>query len=289
MTGTRFDRRRKLRPSTATSYVARMRGVLRWTQNLDPSVEDAQAYFAYLSETEHQPSDATKRVRYFTVKAWFEWKRRPLSEAEERAFLVPPTPHNAREAPLTMDRIHELLARIPDRRRYALVRTLLATGLRRAEVAALKVEHVDFEARKVWVPEIGEDGRAAAKGGNGGWICISRLALDAIEEHLTSRRLRPDPAAPLFESLLTGGHLTPDAVTDLVGNLTKRYLGQRVTCHEFRHAFASHAAAGGEGRPPMGITALQRQLRHKDKKTTLRYVHAVENLQEAYERSAPPF
>ena len=54
-------------------------------------------------------------------------------------------------------------------------------------------------------------------------------------------------------------------------------------------AFASHAAAGGPDRPPMPIVALQMQLRHKDKTTTLRYVHGVGNWQDAYARSAPSF
>jgi hypothetical protein len=39
----------------------------------------------------------------------------------------------------------------------------------------------------------------------------------------------------------------------------------------------------------MPIKALQAQLRHKRDTTTLRYIHAVGNHAEAYERSAPEF
>lgn len=298
LVGTRYERRRKLRALTAHNYANRLGLLCEWAGTLDPTVGQAQAYLVHLSEScitrfGKPPADSTKRQAFYAVKAWFEFRRMPLTEAEEREFLVPPTPRNVREMPLDMDSIHTLLARIPDRRRYALIRTLLATGIRRAELAALKVKHIDFEARKVWVPEIGEDGRAAAKGGNGGWVHISPVALDAIQEHLASR-VEPagdDPEAPVFESLLTRGHLTPDAITTLVTDLTQRALGKRVTPHHLRHAFASYAAAGdpATGRPPMPIKALQAQLRHKRDTTTLRYVHAVGDHAEAYARSAPTF
>jgi integrase len=297
LTGTRFDRRRKLRATTARTYLNRMGLFMEWAGTLDPTVAQAQAYLAHMAEDYRTvqggkpPSDSTKRAAFFVFRAWFEWKRRPITNEEAREFLVPPSPRTVREMPLDLERIHELLSRIPDRRRYAIVRTLLATGIRRAELAALKVKHVDFEARRLWVPEIGEDGRAAAKGGSGGFVCISQVALDAIREHLASRA-KPsgaDPEAPLFESLQTYEHLTPDAVTDIVGNLTTRILGKRVSPHAFRHAFASHCAAGGEGRPPMPIVALQRQLRHRNLETTLRYVREVGALEAAYERSAPVF
>ena len=295
LTGTRYDRRRKLRPSTARSYVSRMRLFLRWAKTLDPTVEQARAYMEHLADgcrirrTGAQPADATKRVRFYTLKAWFEFRRTPLTAEQEAEFLVPPTPHNARDAPIALETVDDLLSLIPDRRRYAIVRTLLATGIRRAELAALKVKHVDFAARQLWVPEVGEGGEAAAKGGRGGWVAISALALCAIQEHLASR-LEPrgdDPEAPLFESLLTHGHLTPDGVTGLVAKLTEKVLGQRIPPHLLRHTFASHAAAGGPGRPPMPIVALSRQLRHASTATTLRYVHSVGGLNEAYERSSP--
>lgn len=287
LTSARVDRKRPLRANTARAYRLLVRQFIDWAQTANPSPAQAAEYVEALADREL--SDSTRRSFFFAIKAWFEFKRRPLTDDEERAFLVPPTPRNAREAPLPLERIQELLGRIPDRRRYAIVRTLLATGIRRAELAALKVKHVDFQARRVWVPEIGEDGIAAAKGGHGGWVCISQVALDAIAEHLASRPLGGNPEAPLFESLNTQDHLTPDAVTGLVGDLTEAVLGERVTPHELRHAFASHAASGSGDRPPMSLTALQRQLRHKDKTTTLRYVHAVEDLNVAYERSAPQF
>jgi integrase len=294
LTGTRYDRRRKLRALTAAGYLNRMGLVMEWAGTLDPTIEQTQAYMAWLSDgcitrNEAPPSDSTKRQAFYVIKAWFEWKRTPLTEAQEAEFLVPPTPKNLRDAPLSLERIQELLAKTPDRRRYAILRTFLSTGIRRAELAALKVRHVDFEGQQLWVPEIGENGRAAAKGGSGGWVCIAPIALDAIREHLASRHLRAEPEAPLFESLASQDHLTPEGVTQLVGDLTQAVLGERITPHELRHAFASHAAAGGQDRPPMPIIALQRQLRHKDPKTTLRYVHGVGSIQEAYARSAPVF
>ncbi|MHB1261493.1 MAG: tyrosine-type recombinase/integrase [Thermoplasmatota archaeon] len=293
--GTRYERKRKVRWNTARTYLGRMRLFVIWAGTLEPTVAQASAYLELMSNgyktdrTGEPPSDSTKRAAFYTVKAWFEFQRTPLTEEQERDFLVPPMPRNVREMPLDLDTINVLLSRIPDRRRYALVRTLLATGMRRAELAALKIKHIDFDARKVWVPEVGEGGIAAAKGASGGWICISPMALDAIREHLGSR-LKPsgeDPEAPVFESLLTYGHLTPDGLTDLVSHLTETVLDKRITCHQFRHAYASHAAAGGDGRPPMSITALQKQMRHKARETTLKYLHSTESLQESYERSSP--
>lgn len=297
LTGTRYDRRRALRPGTAHQYRHRMGLVLAWAGTPALTVEQGQAYMAWLSggcitRNEAPPADSTKRQAFYVIKAWFEWKRTPLTDAQEREFLVPPTPRVARDAPLSLDRIHDLLGQTPDRRRYALLRVLLATGIRRAELAALKVRHVDFPGARLWVPEIADDGvSAAAKGGRGGWVCISQVALDAVREHLSSRT-KPsgtDPEAPLFESRVTYCHLTPGGVTQLVGDFTQQVLGHRVTPHALRHAFASHSASGGPDRPPMPIVALQMQLRHKRKETTLRYIHSVENLADAYARSAPRF
>jgi integrase len=83
-----------------------------------------------------------------------------------------------------------------------------------------------------------------------------------------SRALRADPATGRFGRW----HLHPSAVQREVKRAARRSgIAKRVTCHTFRHSFATEALRSG-----CDIRTLQDVLGHTDVRTTMIYLHVVE-------------
>jgi len=287
---TRRRRRKARREQTTRLYRERMGHLLRRAQRITPDVDTLRAAFVgWMGEPTRYgrpPSDSTVRSSYYALKAWCQWKNLDLGASALEDFDIPPNPDNARgdDVVLSQGTARLLLSRLAemgDRRNYAICRTILRGGPRRKVIALAKRKHFFHAERRIHIPD--ENG----KGGHGGNVIVDQHTADAIMDYLRSRPDRgDDPEAPLFHSYLTGGHLHPDSVTDLIGDLTAACLGEpeRRTPHDLRHHFITVAANGIEGEP-MPIPQLQRQVQHSRPATTLRYVHPAGDAREAYDRS----
>jgi integrase/recombinase XerD len=139
-----------------------------------------------------------------------------------------------------------------------LVGTLAATGMRRAEVAALDVRDVDLEARRVTV--------RAGKGGKQRTIPITEeLASDLrllIGKRATGPVFLSNRRGPLTTRQVN--YIVADAgVRAGIKNPNPASAG-RLTCHLFRHTFARHwKQRGGD------IESLAQILGHASSATTV--------------------
>ncbi|MEX2048346.1 MAG: integron integrase [Gemmatimonadota bacterium] len=182
-----------------------------------------------------------------------------------------------------------------------IVSLLYSAGLRLDECLGIRVKDVDFELRQILV----RDG----KGKKDRYVPLAHRAIDALrvrvlrrgEQHEQDRAQghgwaslpgaldRKDPGAG-FElgwqvvfpartpsrDPATGRmgrrHLHPTAVQREVKRAVRRSgVGKRASCHTFRHSFATEALRGG-----CDIRTLQHVLGHKDVRTTMIYLHVVE-------------
>lgn len=155
-------------------------------------------------------------------------------------------------------------------RDHALIRFMLGTGARVAEVVALKVS--DLSER----PSGGIDAYIArGKGSKDRTVYAPADASDALRRylHATGRGLGgdgwlfPSPTDP------DGGPLTTRAVEKLVERLMERagIYGKRITPHSLRHTFADRFLRATDG----DIVRLQEILGHSDISTTRRYLTRI--------------
>lgn len=166
----------------------------------------------------------------------------------------------------------EALLRCPDRRTpegkrdYALLLTLLETGLRKAEVCTLKVGDIKNYRNQRVVDVLGK-GRRHRR------IALSKSVQEAVGAYWKATGNHLDPA-PLFLTLGKHGphkqrELTRCAVDCVVSKYAKMALiKKRVSPHTLRHSFAVALLDRG-----VDLRTVQALMGHSSIRTTEQYLH----------------
>ena len=200
---------------------------------------------------------------------------------------------------LTKEETHRLIELLTGTHKLA-AQLLYGSGLRLSECLTLRVKDLDFARLQITV----HDG----KGMKDRLTLLPRAIIPALQEHLCRvkqihlddlRRgygkvtlpfalehkylsagrewawqyifpapaLTPDPRT----NLLRRSHLDPRALQQAVKRAAHRAgIEKRVTCHTFRHSFATHLLQNG-----YDIHAVQSLLGHKSVRTTMIYTHVL--------------
>nr|MBN2276684.1 tyrosine-type recombinase/integrase [candidate division Zixibacteria bacterium] len=164
----------------------------------------------------------------------------------------------------------------PAWRDYMMVSLFYLSGIRRAEMAGLKLSHIDFSRRIMNVLGKGNKERMVPYG--------TSLAVD-LEHYLAVRESfisgKDNHHGHLFLNYL-GGPLTVRSIDRIVGKYCAR-LGKRVTPHMLRHSFATHMLENGAD-----ILAIKELLGHSSLATTQKYTHVTtEQLKTVYRKAHP--
>ena len=216
-----------------------------------------RTYQAYLlTECKLTPGTVVNRVaalRFFFVKT--------LKRHQFREFL--PYPHDRRRLPTVLSR--EEVARLIDAAgtlfRRTLLMTLYATGMRRSELARLKVSDIDSQRMIIRVVE--------GKGGKDRDLPLSPSLLETLREYWRWRK----PKTYLFPSRdPRRGPEQPisDKTVWIACSEAARRAGirKRVTPHTLRHSWATHLLEAGTD-----LRTIQVLLGHGDLETTAQYLH----------------
>jgi integrase/recombinase XerD len=177
---------------------------------------------------------------------------------------------------LTEEEVAAIL-RIPDRRTlqgkrdYAIIITLLTTGLRKAEICHLKVKDLKTYRNQAVIGVIGKGNRFRR-------IPLKGETLIAIQDYLKAGKNGTDPSHPLFRTLGKHGPyeqagLTPKAVDCLVKMAAKMALiRKRIHPHVMRHTFATTLLDKG-----VDLKTVQDLMGHSHIRTTERYLHSTDD------------
>ena len=184
----------------------------------------------------------------------------------KKVWSIEETPYPKKTLHLPTILSQEEVARLIDAAWLPFHRTLLmalyATGLRRAELARLKVSDVDSKRMVIHV--------RGGKGRKDRDVMLSPKLLKALREHW--RGLHRKPSAWLFPGNRWHSGDTP-ITTKVVWNACKEAaqragLQKEVHPHTLRHCFATHLLEAGAD-----LRTIQILLGHRDLKETTIYLH----------------
>ena len=171
----------------------------------------------------------------------------------------------------------QAMLRVPDRRTlqgkrdYAILLTLLTTGLRKAELCGLKVGDLKTYRNQAVIDIIG-------KGKKFRRIPLKPEALIAINDYLKASGNGTDPDHSIFNTLgkhgpYEGGELTPKAVDCLIKAAARKALIQkRIHPHVMRHTFATTLLDNGND-----LRTVQALMGHSHIRTTETYIHSTDD------------
>jgi integrase/recombinase XerD len=157
----------------------------------------------------------------------------------------------------------------------AILELLYSTGMRRSELAALKLADFAADHGTVFIRQ--------GKGKRDRVVPVGERAIAWVEKYLLD--VRPGFVVDAVEDALflseTGAPIEPDTLTHRVGWYVEgANLGKRGSCHLFRHTMATHMLEGGAD-----VRFIQEMLGHASLETTeiytrvsimaLRAVHAA--------------
>ena len=218
---------------------------------------ELRSYQAYLlQERKVTPGTAVNCVaalRFFFIKT--------LKRHQFREFL--PYPKDRRRLPTVLSReeVSALINAAGTLFRRTLLMTLYGTGMRRSELAHLKVGDIDSQRMIIRV--------VAGKGGKDRDLPLSPTLLETLREYWRWRK----PKLYLFPTR-TRGLPVEEPISDktvwIACSDAARRAGihKRVTPHTLRHSWATHLLEAGTD-----LRTIQVLLGHGDLETTAQYLH----------------
>jgi integrase/recombinase XerD len=218
---------------------------------------ELRTYQAYLlQKCKLTPGTVINQVaalRFFFVKT--------LKRHQFRDFL--PYPQDRRRLPTVLSReeVERLINAAGTLFRRTLLMTLYATGMRRSELARLKVNAIDSQRMIIRVVQ--------GKGGKDRDLPLSPALLETLREYWRWRR----PKLYLFPTRNLRGKLDQpisDKTVWIACSDAAQCAGirKRVTPHTLRHSWATHLLEAGTD-----LRTIQVLLGHGDLETTAQYLH----------------
>jgi len=220
-------------------------------------LNELRTYQAYLlQERKLTPGSVVNQVaalRFFFVKT--------LKRHQFRDFL--PYPQDRRRLPTVLSReeVSRLINAAGNLFRRTLLMTLYATGMRRSELASLKVGDIDSQRMIIRV--------VADKGGKDRDLPLSPALLETLREYWQWRK----PKLYMFPTRTRGRTLDQpisDKTVWIACSEAARQAGikKRITPHTLRHSWATHLLEAGTD-----LRTIQVLLGHGDLETTAQYLH----------------
>lgn len=259
-----------------------LRAFMRWGEPLalvrpaqiaKTDIESYQRYLFHHRKANGEPlSVFSQRSALVPVRGFFRWLARekdvPCDPAADVALprvqhVLPHQILTAREA--------ERVLRQPDTRRpqgvrdRAMLEVFYSTGLRRMELAGLRVSDVDEERGMLFVSQ--------GKWGKDRWVPISDRALAWVRRYREGARSATAPLGDNDTLFLTrnGKPFNESWLSTIISNhVGKARLGKSGSCHLFRHTMATLMLENGAD-----IRFIQAMLGHADLKSTQIYTHVA--------------
>jgi site-specific recombinase XerD len=277
---------RKRSPLTVAAYerdLMEFTAFLRETQ-ASASLQAVKAtqirqYIAHLFDARGCDSRTVCR-KLSSIRALYRFlKITGILENDPAAAIPGPSIAKKRPAPLKVDEVMKLLrtslagrTEAAQRRDNAIMELFYASGMRRAELAGIRLADVDLAERTI---------RVTGKGNKERLVVINRAAAEAIEAYL---RVRPRSADSALFLGRGGKALTPKHVWRIFRAIYQiSGVQKHASPHTLRHSFATHLVENG-----VDLETVRELLGHESLATTGVYLQlAMGHKRRAYDEAHP--
>tara|TARA_R110002072_G_scaffold33030_9_gene100272 strand:+ start:23674 stop:24681 length:1008 start_codon:yes stop_codon:yes gene_type:complete len=254
------------------------------------TLQDLEAFrhrvFSYQKQITLEPLDpATRRVKLTAVKVFLTrlYELEVLEKNPAAKFKLPRVPRRLPRGNLCsveLDAVFDRALKDPCMgiRNRAILEVYYASGIRRAELAELKLSDIDYINKTLTV--------RLGKGRKDRRVAIAQRTCDWIQCYLKYTRPKQAQLSSGVYLFLNniGSQFTNSQLTRLVGN-SIRLAGVEKdgACNLFRHTAATEMLENGAD-----IRLIQEQLGHADISTTQIYTHvSIKKLREVYQQTHP--
>jgi integrase/recombinase XerD len=224
--------------------------------------------------------------RLAAVRKFFSWllSEQQIAYNPASTLQLPKQPHRLPRGVLTKSEARRLMEATPvvkpcDVRDRALLETLYATGIRRAELIALNIYDADLQAATLRIEH--------GKGNTTRVVPLTQTAIAALKLYLAEARgvfAHEGGQVRLFVSTRSGGPLDDDDIVRIVRKAAIRAgIKKHVTPHTLRHTCATHLLKGRAD-----IRQIQKLLGHRRLSSTEVYTRVeLSDLAEVIARCHP--
>ena len=257
-----------------TYYIARLAQEI---QQPDPYAVTLDDLVDWLASSEWKPE--TRKSARSSIIAFYDWAERTerISPRRNPARRLPPVsvPRGA-PRPAPDNRLMKALRAANDRDRLMVMLAAYA-GLRRAEIAAVHPDDIDWKRDLLRVTGTGEQVR---------WVPLHPELREELRAELFRRQCGSCGTGYRYRRYLTAdGHLFAGrdghVKADVPGRVLSKLLGGDWTARTLRHRFATEAYAAEHD-----LHAVQELLGHSTPDTTARWVQAAADAKRVAVRAA---
>lgn len=221
-------------------------------------VYDIRYFLAMMKETGIKNS--TLETARANLSAFFQWMAlEDLIQKNPCLNIKPIKFTDEIRKPFSDTEIDALRSACRTKKERAIVETLLASGIRVAELRDLNLRDIEFDRKIVHVLH--------GKGDKERTTYLTGIAVKHLQEYLRERKTL---AEPVFLNR-TGERITVGGVRFILNRIAERAGVDDVHPHRFRRTFASGLASRG-----MDVQDIQKLLGHSNINTTMVYVHTDE-------------
>jgi integrase/recombinase XerC len=252
---------------------------LCWPQLREASEADLMRFTQELMQNrEYQPSAVRRKIA--ALRSFYGYLKRIGKRLDNPALdLEPPKREKLLPNVLKEADVEKLLQKsagwktkwlnIRDR---AIMELLYASGLRRAEITSIKLEHIDLDGRSI---------RVTGKGRRQRIVFFNHTAADAIKNYLNVRPRSKDSFLFLTN---TKRQLSTRHIWEIFTRIYKvSKLTGKASPHTLRHSFATHLLERGAD-----LITIQDLLGHESVATTQIYTNvSLEHKKRAYDEAHP--
>jgi integron integrase len=287
----------RYRPRTIEAYAAWIRRFIEFSGRRHPAdldEGDVQSFLADLAVTQKVAASTQNQAFAAITFLYSKVLRSPLGNVE----IVPANRPVRLPIVLSQTEVRAVLEQLSDPDRMV-VSLLYGSGLRILECVSLRIKDVDLERREITVrsgkgdkdrrttlaASAVSDVQRMLRKSRGVWREDRRrdIRVTGIEGALARKLPNADSEWPWFylfpatrtfvdsTGTLRRHHLHETKIQRAMRKaVTAAKLGKRVTCHSFRHSFATHLLEGGAD-----IRTIQELMGHSDVRTTMIYLHVL--------------
>ncbi|MGE0491173.1 MAG: tyrosine-type recombinase/integrase [Vulcanimicrobiota bacterium] len=256
-----------------------------WAAQQEATEDLAGLVLAYKQHRQATVAPATVAHDLAVLRRFFGWlvKTKRLAENPAEDIRPPKMPRGYRRDALTLTQAILLFAAVDPttpagRREMAILCLMVRAGLRDVELHRADFGNlgtVDGQ-RVLWVHGKGREQADE-------FVLLNRKTREALDAYLADRAPL-EPGDPLIASLdgRGPGRLTTRQIRRIVTAALERvgFKSARVTAHSLRHTAATLAIQAGSS-----LSQVQAMMRHADPRTTSRYVHLHDRLENAAEKA----